>query len=100
MWSKLGTEETVHFQLCETEMNRDVRLRQFKKKQTGLGTSLMVQWLRLQTSTAGGMDSIPGWGTKILYAVQHSQKNPTKTKAGLKSFGESLELESNLEINI
>ena len=76
MWSKLGTEETVHFQLCETEMNRDVRLRQFKKKQTGLGTSLMVQWLRLQTSTAGGMDSIPGQGIKIPHAcaVQPQKK--------------------------
>ena len=28
----------------------------------------MVQWLGLHASTAGGMDSIPGQGTKILYA--------------------------------
>ena len=36
MWSKLRTEETVvHFQLCEAEMNRDVRLRQFKKNRSG-----------------------------------------------------------------
>ena len=28
------------------------------------GTSLAVQWLRLHASTAEGMDSIPGWGTK------------------------------------
>ena len=29
------------------------------------GTSLVVQWLRLQTSSAGGSGSIPGQGTKI-----------------------------------
>ena len=34
------------------------------------GTSLAVQWLRLGASTAGGMGSIPGWGTKILHAPQ------------------------------
>ena len=33
-----------------------------------------VQWLRLWASTAGGMGSIPGWGTKILYAMWHGQK--------------------------
>ena len=32
------------------------------------GTSLLVQWLRLHAPTAGGIDSIPGWGTKILHA--------------------------------
>ena len=34
----------------------------------------MVQWLGLCTVNAGDMGSIPGWGTKILYAVQHNQK--------------------------
>ena len=29
------------------------------------GTSLVVQWLRFCTSTVGGVDSIPDWGTKI-----------------------------------
>ena len=29
------------------------------------GTSLAVQWLRLHASTAGGMGSIPGQGTKF-----------------------------------
>ena len=37
------------------------------------GTSLVVQWLRLQASIAGGAGSIPGQGTKILHAVQHGQ---------------------------
>ena len=30
-----------------------------------MGTSLAVQWLGLHASTAGGMGSIPGQGTKI-----------------------------------
>ena len=37
----------------------------------------MVQWLGLLASTAGGMGSIPGQGTKILHAVWCSQ-NKTK----------------------
>ena len=43
----------------------------FKKER---GTSLAVQWLRLQASTAGGIDSIPSWGTKILFAVPLKKK--------------------------
>ena len=38
------------------------------------GTSLVVQWLRLRAFTAGGADSIPGRGTKILHAVGCCQK--------------------------
>ena len=38
------------------------------------GDFLAVQWLRLCASTARGTDSIPGWGTKILHAVQLSHK--------------------------
>ena len=38
------------------------------------GNSLVVQWLKLCTSMAGGLDSIPGQGTKILKAVQCGQK--------------------------
>ena len=44
------------------------------------GTSLAVQWLKLCTSTAGGMGSIPGWETKILHAVQCSQNMNNKNK--------------------
>ena len=36
-------------------------------------TSLVVQWLILLASTAGGMSSIPGQGTKIPYAVKCDQ---------------------------
>ena len=38
------------------------------------GTSLVVQWLRLQASTAGGTGSIPGQGTKITHAAGCDQK--------------------------
>ena len=39
-----------------------------------LGTSLVVQWLRLRASTAGGTGLIPGWGTKIPHAVWPKKK--------------------------
>jgi len=34
----------------------------------------VVQWLRLHAPIAGGMGSIPGWGTKIPHAVKSSKK--------------------------
>ena len=34
-----------------------------------LGTFLIVQWLRLHASNAGGLCSIPDWETKIPYVV-------------------------------
>ena len=37
-------------------------------------TSLVDQWLRPWISTAGGLGLILGWGTRILYALQHGQK--------------------------
>ena len=39
-----------------------------------VGTSLVVQRLRLCASTAGGLGSIPDQGTKILHAAQNGQK--------------------------
>lgn len=33
------------------------------------GTSLAVQELKLQASTAGGASLIPGWGPKISHAI-------------------------------
>ena len=43
------------------------------------GTSLVIQWLRLHTSTAGGTGSIPVQGTKIPHAVWRSQKKRMPT---------------------
>ena len=44
------------------------------------GTFLAVQWLRLQASTAGGVGSIPDWGTKIPRAPQHGKKKKKQKK--------------------
>ena len=49
------------------------------EKEDRKGTSLVVQWLRLSTSTAEGEGSNPGWGTRILHAVCGTAKK-TKTK--------------------
>ena len=43
-----------------------------------MGNSLLVQWLGLCTSTAGGMDSICGQGTKTLHAVHGVAKKKKK----------------------
>ena len=45
------------------------------------GTSLVVQWLGLHASPAGGMGLIPGWGTKTPQAEQDGQKLKKKKKA-------------------
>ena len=37
-------------------------------------TSLVVQWLRLHASTAGGTGSIPGWGSSTCCTVQPKRK--------------------------
>ena len=52
----------------------------------GSRTSLVVQWLRLGASTAGGMGSIPDQGIKI--AVQRGQnkykQNPPNIQGSIK----------------
>ena len=47
----------------------------------GTGTSLVVRWLRLRASTAGGAGSIPGQGTKIPHASRPMQQGETGTQA-------------------
>ena len=54
--------------------------------ETLLRLPLVVQWLRPHTLNAGAMDSIPGWGTKILHASQCGQKLKKKKRALLKKF--------------
>ena len=46
-----------------------------------VGTSLVVQWLRLRASNAGGMGLISGWGTKVLHATRRGQKKKEKEKS-------------------
>ena len=45
------------------------------KKTRILGTFLVVQWLKLHASTAGGMGSIPGHGTRNPNDAQCGQRN-------------------------
>jgi hypothetical protein len=51
-----------------------------------LGTSLVVQWLRLHAPNAGGPVSIPGPGTKIPHAATKSLCPTTKTQINKKGF--------------
>ena len=53
------------------------RIRRFLKK-TRLGTLLAVQSVRNHASTAGDLDSIPGWGTKIPNAMWSGQKKKNR----------------------
>ena len=77
------------------------------KKQTKKtpGTSLVVQWLRLHPSKAGGADLIPGQGTRIPHAASTKQ-NPSAlafTQPDMKYliwvFGFVLFLKNNWSIN-
>ena len=45
------------------------------QKMRSFSGSQTIKWLRLQASTAGGLGSIAGQGTKTQHAVQHSQIN-------------------------
>ena len=46
-----------------------------------LGTSLVVQWVRLRTPKAGGLGSIPGQGTRSrMHAATRSPHAATKKK--------------------
>ena len=46
---------------------------------TTIGNSLVVQWLGLHASTAGGKGPIPGQGAKILHAAWSGQNKKKKT---------------------
>ena len=52
-------------------------------RKTSLRTSLVVQWLELCASSAGGLSSILGWGTKIPQAVRCGQKKKKRFKEKL-----------------
>ena len=59
-------------------------------------TSLAVQWLKLHASTAGSTGSIPGEGTKIPHAIQHSHKQTKNlyTNVGSSSIHNDKKLET------
>ena len=54
---------------------------QTPKESLGLRTSLVVQWLRLHTSTAGCTGSIPGRGSKIPHTARCDQKKEKKRES-------------------
>ena len=56
---------------CLDHFEKSLKKNLFKK--VG-GTSLVVQWLGLHASNAGGVGSVPGRRTKIPHATWHSQK--------------------------
>ena len=64
----------------------DVLVKEEKKKSWATlkcnisGSSLVVHWLRLHASTAGGAGSIPGQGMGILHASLCGQKKKKKKK--------------------
>lgn len=49
-----------------------------KHKNYQVGTSHVVQWLRLWAANEGKVGSIPSGGTKIPHAMRHSLKIKTK----------------------
>ena len=58
----------------EKNRERDIKPRR-KKKSSIWGTFLVVQWLRLYVSNAGGPGLTSGQGTKIPHAEKHNQTN-------------------------
>ena len=48
--------------------------------ESNTGTSVAVQWLKLQAPNAGGTGLIPGQGTKILHAARHEALKQNKKK--------------------
>ena len=44
------------------------------------GTSLVVQWLKLCTSTIGGVGSIPGWEIPVCLGQKKKKKKPNKNR--------------------
>ena len=60
----------------------------------------MVQWLRLHASKAGGVGSVPGWGTKTLHASWHGQNRKEGGEAGIKRIFSCEKIESLLSENL
>ena len=58
---------TVNVKLIILRWTHTAILGPFKIKLEG--NALAVQWLRLRVCTAGGIDLISGWGTKIPHAL-------------------------------
>ena len=75
-----GSMEVLrHFKLKEKgQFKLEERIPLPHPQSLSLGTSQVVQWLRLHASNAGVTGSIPGQGTKKLHAFQSGQKEKKK----------------------
>ena len=62
-----------------------------KQKLTSVGTSLVIQGLRLHASTAGAMGLIPGWGRSPMPHGVAKKKKGRKRKKEITSVGEDVE---------
>ena len=71
--NQISVPNTDAVGLCSLLLDAAGRVVKMVIKCFTLRTSLEVQWLRHQTTTAGGVGSIPGLGTKILHATWYSQ---------------------------
>ena len=69
----METMMDLGFQLSYT-WHRMFQYSSSENKMENMKTSLVAQWLRLHTSSAGGMGSISGWGNKILLTEGYGQK--------------------------
>ena len=70
-----------------------------QKKKSRAGISLAVQWLGLCASTAGGVGSIPGQGTKIPHAAERGQKKAVQVPGGTqKAFGSPFSFSTKCEV--
>ena len=70
----MGSERLSDFPKV-TELDKGICTHQMDFKTPALGTSLMVQWLRLHAPNAGGLGSIPGPGTRS--HMHATTKEPT-----------------------
>ena len=74
--SRLVSPETTPLGWLGLEIREDVRLSDASSQET----SLVVQWLRLQASTAEDVSSIPGQRCKIPHAAGSHQKKKSGRK--------------------
>ena len=70
----------IHLAKDVWNLNRENDKSFLKKYKEILGNSLVVEWLEL--FHCHGLDSIPGWGTEILQAVQQSREKKKSKLSG------------------
>ena len=76
----LSQQRTNSLQAVWWDKKKQMKQTKSKKRKTKMGTSLMVQQLRLQASKAGDASSIPDQGNRITYAIRCSQWGRKKKK--------------------